>query len=69
MSAVREFPGLRPFKPTPLHVRYPVPSDIEIAQEAELKPIKMLAEEIGLLPEELELHGDFKAKVRLQVLE
>jgi formyltetrahydrofolate synthetase len=69
MCAVREFPGLRPFKPTPLHVRYPVPSDIEIAQEAELKPIKMLAEEIGLLPEELELHGDFKAKVRLQVLD
>jgi len=69
MSAVREFPGLRPFKPTPLKRRFPVPSDIEIAQEAELKPIKMLAEEIGLLPEELELHGDYKAKVRLEVLE
>ncbi|HJW90059.1 MAG TPA: formate--tetrahydrofolate ligase, partial [Anaerolineales bacterium] len=69
MSAVREFPGLRPFKPTPLKRRFPVPSDIEIAQEAELKPIKMLAEEIGLLPEELELHGDYKAKVRLDVLE
>ena len=69
MSAVREFPGLRPFKPTTLKRRFPVPSDIEIAQEAELKPIKMLAEEIGLLPEELELHGDYKAKVRLEVLE
>jgi len=69
MSAVREFPGLRPFKPTPLKRRFPVPSDIEIAQEAELKPIKTLAEEIGLLPEELELHGDYKAKVRLEVLE
>jgi len=69
MSAVREFPGLRPFKPTPIKRRFPVPSDIEIAQEAELKPIKTLAEEIGLLPEELELHGDYKAKVRLEVLE
>jgi len=69
MSAVREFPGLRLFKPTPLKRRFPVPSDIEIAQEAELKPIKTLAEEIGLLPEELELHGDYKAKVRLEVLE
>ncbi|HLE15541.1 MAG TPA: formate--tetrahydrofolate ligase [Anaerolineales bacterium] len=69
MCAVREFPGLRPFKPTPIRRRYPVPSDIEIAQEAELKPIKMLSEEIGLLPEELELHGDYKAKVRLEVLD
>lgn len=69
MSAVREFPGLRPFKPTPLKRRYPVPSDIEIAQEAELKPIMQLAEEIGLLPEELELYGDYKAKVKLEVLE
>src|SRR5512134_2363442 len=69
MCAVREFPGLRPFRPTPIKRRFPVPSDIEIAQEAELKPISMLAEEIGLLPEELELHGNFKAKVRLEVLD
>jgi formyltetrahydrofolate synthetase len=69
MSAVREFPGLRPFKPTPLKKRFPVPSDIEIAQEAELKPIIRLAEEIGLLPEELELFGEYKAKVKLEVLD
>ena len=69
MSTVREFPGLRPFKPIPLKKRYPVPSDIEIAQEAELKPIRELAEELGLLPEELELYGDYKAKVKLEVLE
>lgn len=69
MSAVREFPGLRPFKPTPLKKRFPVPSDIEIAQEAELKPILRLAEEIGLLPEELELFGEYKAKVKLEVLD
>ena len=64
-----QFPGLRPFKPTPLKLRLPVPSDIEIAQEAELKPIAALAAEVGLLPEELELYGDYKAKVRLSVLE
>ena len=69
MTAKREFPGLRPFRPTPLKRRYPVPSDIEIAQEAELKPVTMLAEEIGLLPEEMELYGDYKAKVRLEVLD
>jgi methylenetetrahydrofolate dehydrogenase (NADP+)/methenyltetrahydrofolate cyclohydrolase/formyltetrahydrofolate synthetase len=69
MCAVREFPGLRPFRPTPLKRVNPVPSDIEIAQAAELKPVKVVAEELGLLPEELELHGDYKAKVKLEVLE
>jgi len=69
MCAVREFPGLRPFRPTPLKREYPVPTDIEIAQAAELKPVFRLAEEVGLLPEELELYGNYKAKVRLEVLE
>src|SRR3990172_8991479 len=58
----------REFTPTPLNTRRPVPSDIDIAQEARLKPISVIAEEVGLLPEELELYGDFKAKVRLEVL-
>ncbi|MCZ6528765.1 MAG: formate--tetrahydrofolate ligase [Chloroflexi bacterium] len=57
------------FTPTPLRVRSPVPADLDIAQEAELKPITQLAEELGLLPEELELYGSYKAKVRLEVLE
>jgi formyltetrahydrofolate synthetase len=55
------------FTPTPLKLRHPVPSDIEIAQEAELKPISQIAKELGLLPEELELYGNYKAKVRLEV--
>ncbi|MDD5468729.1 MAG: formate--tetrahydrofolate ligase [Anaerolineales bacterium] len=46
-----------------------MPSDIEIAQEAELKPITQIMEEVGLLPEEVELHGTYEAKVRLEVLE
>jgi methylenetetrahydrofolate dehydrogenase (NADP+) / methenyltetrahydrofolate cyclohydrolase / formyltetrahydrofolate synthetase len=57
------------FKPIPLKLRLPVPSDIEIAQEAELKPITLVAEEVGLLPSELELHGTYEAKVRLETLE
>ena len=69
MSKENDFPGLRRFTPIPLKLRRPVPSDIDIAQEAELKPIAKVAEEVGLLPEELELHGNFKAKVRLEVLE
>ena len=61
--------GSRPFTPSKLNLRFPVPSDIDIAQEAKLKPISVIAEEVGLLPEELEMHGEFKAKVRLSVLE
>jgi methylenetetrahydrofolate dehydrogenase (NADP+)/methenyltetrahydrofolate cyclohydrolase/formyltetrahydrofolate synthetase len=61
--------GTHPFTPTKLTLRKPVPSDIEIAQEADLKLINLVAEEVGLLPSELELHGEYKAKVRLEVLE
>src|SRR5512137_836568 len=61
--------GSRPFVPSVLNLRFPVPSDIEIAQEAKLKPISVIAEEVGLLPEELEYHGEYKAKVRLSILE
>jgi methylenetetrahydrofolate dehydrogenase (NADP+)/methenyltetrahydrofolate cyclohydrolase/formyltetrahydrofolate synthetase len=61
--------GSRPFTPSILKIRFPVPSDIEIAQEATLKPISVIAEEIGLLPEEIEYHGEYKAKARLSVLE
>ena len=69
MLAEKEKPGLRAFTPSKLRLRYPVPSDIEIAQEADIKPVTQIAEEVGLLPSELELHGNYKAKVRLEVLE
>jgi formyltetrahydrofolate synthetase len=69
MCAVKDFPGLRRFTPSKLRRRFPVPSDIEIAQEAELKPITLIADEVGLLPEEIELHGNFIAKVKLEALE
>lgn len=45
----------------------PVPSDIEIAQAAQPLPIVQIAEEIGLLPDEIELYGPYKAKVKLAV--
>lgn len=61
--------GLRPFTPIKLNLLQPVPSDIEIAQSVQPKPITQVAEEVGLLPEELELYGNYKAKVRLEVLE
>jgi len=59
----------RKFTPTPLKLRNPVPSDIEIAQEAKLKPILQVAEEAGLKEGELEYHGPLIAKVKLEVLE
>ena len=59
----------RKFTPTLLKLRTPVPSDIEIAQEGTLKPILQIAEELGLAPDELELYGPYKAKVKLEVLE
>ncbi len=62
-------PGLRRFIPTPLELKSPVPADIDIAQAATLKPITQVAEEMGLLPGELELYGDYKAKIKLEVLE
>lgn len=44
-------------------------SDIEIAKAQTPKPIKQLAEEIGLYPSEVSLYGNYKAKVSLSVLE
>ncbi len=44
-------------------------SDIEIAQEAKLKPIIEIGKELGLKDDELELYGKYKAKISLSVLE
>uniref|UniRef100_A0AAQ6ACL9 formate--tetrahydrofolate ligase n=1 Tax=Amphiprion ocellaris TaxID=80972 RepID=A0AAQ6ACL9_AMPOC len=44
-------------------------SDIEISRAQTPKPVTQLAEEIGLLPEELEAYGRNKAKVRLSLLD
>jgi formate--tetrahydrofolate ligase len=46
-----------------------MPSSLEIAQEAELRPIGEIAEEAGLDPDEYDLYGKYKAKVSLDVLE
>ncbi|MDX9992028.1 MAG: formate--tetrahydrofolate ligase [Anaerolineales bacterium] len=59
----------KPFTPIPLKLRRPVPSDIDIAQESDIKPISLIAEEVGILPEELELYGPYKAKIKLEILE
>jgi formyltetrahydrofolate synthetase len=69
MSQQGTLTGVRPFRPLHLKLKKPVPSDIEIAQAAELKPIYEVAEELGILPEELEPYGAYKAKVKLEILD
>jgi formate--tetrahydrofolate ligase len=46
-----------------------MPSSLEIAQEATLRPIAEIAEELGLQPDEYDLYGKYKAKVDLSVVE
>jgi len=48
-------------------LKRPVPSDLDIAQSIEPLPISQIAEEAGILPEELVLYGNTKAKVKLEV--
>ena len=44
-------------------------SSLEIAQEAELQPIDVIAERAGIAPDEFEPYGRFKAKVSLGVVD
>jgi methylenetetrahydrofolate dehydrogenase (NADP+)/methenyltetrahydrofolate cyclohydrolase/formyltetrahydrofolate synthetase/formate--tetrahydrofolate ligase len=46
-----------------------VPSDLDIAQAAKLKPILEIAELVGLTEDDLDLFGKYKAKIHLDVLE
>jgi methylenetetrahydrofolate dehydrogenase (NADP+)/methenyltetrahydrofolate cyclohydrolase/formyltetrahydrofolate synthetase len=57
------------FVPTKLKLIRPVPSDIDIAQASDIKSIALVAEEVGILPGELEFYGPYKAKVKLEILE
>jgi len=47
----------------------PVPSDIDIAQAAELRPIADVAAGLGLGVDDLDLYGKHKAKIHLDVLD
>jgi formate--tetrahydrofolate ligase len=46
-----------------------VPSDIEIAQNARLRPIVDVAKELGLDADDLDLYGKYKAKIGLDIAE
>ncbi|MDE7016376.1 MAG: formate--tetrahydrofolate ligase, partial [Lachnospiraceae bacterium] len=44
-------------------------TDIEIAQEAHLLPIRKVAENLGMQEDDLELYGKFKAKIAEEYIE
>lgn len=44
-------------------------TDVQIAQEAKMKPIKEVAAHVGLNENDLELYGNYKAKIHLDVFD
>jgi formate--tetrahydrofolate ligase len=46
-----------------------VPGDLEIAQAAKMKPIREVAAQLGIREDELELYGNYKAKIDLEILD
>jgi formate--tetrahydrofolate ligase len=44
-------------------------TDIEIAQQVEIRPIVEIAEKFGVNPEDLELYGKFKAKIPVSLID
>ncbi|KAI8310797.1 C-1-tetrahydrofolate synthase [Colletotrichum sp. SAR11_240] len=69
-SAVQAFEREKQRKivPLPLHLKEPVPSDIEVSRAQNPKQITRLAKEVGISSHELEPYGAYKAKVDLSVL-
>ena len=43
-------------------------TDIEIAQEAEMMPIKNVAEQLGITEDDIELYGKYKAKIPMNTM-
>lgn len=59
----------RKIKPLKLELLEKVPSDIEIAVAQTPKPVVDVADEMGLIADEVESYGKYKAKVELSVLD
>ncbi|GAH33763.1 unnamed protein product [marine sediment metagenome] len=47
----------------PVKIRWPVPPDLEIAQEAELRPVSGVAKDAGILDDEQEPYDKYIAKI------
>ncbi|KAI9893823.1 MAG: tetrahydrofolate synthase [Vezdaea aestivalis] len=69
-SATRYFDRqkVRDIQPLALDLKVPVPSDIAISKAQRPKQITKIAQELNLLPSEIEPHGAYKAKVDLSIL-
>ncbi|KAI5812354.1 formate--tetrahydrofolate ligase-domain-containing protein [Pyronema omphalodes] len=69
-SATRSYDEVtkRKITPLPLKCLTPVPSDIAISRAQKPKNIKVIANELGITENELELFGAYKAKVNLDIL-
>ena len=61
--------GLYRFVADSLEVSSHVKSSLEIAQEHDLIPIEDVAAALGLLPDEIDSYGRYKAKISLSVLD
>jgi formate--tetrahydrofolate ligase len=48
--------------------KQPIPSDIEIAQSAQIVPITQIAKKAGILESELHPHGNYEAKIDLSIV-
>ena len=44
-------------------------TDVQIAQQAKMQPIKEVASKIGLVEDDLELYGKYKAKISLETMQ
>lgn len=53
----------------PLHLKQPVPTDIEVSRAQKPKEVSELAQELQLLPSEIDFYGKTKAKISLSVLD
>ncbi len=43
-------------------------TDVQIAQSAQMKPIREIADQLGLVEDDLELYGKYKAKISLEAI-
>ena len=43
--------------------------DLSIAQKAKMKKITEIAKNLGLTPDDIELYGNYKAKINLDVMD
>jgi formate--tetrahydrofolate ligase len=68
-AATKRKPKTRPKPKFKFQIKKKVPSDIEIAQAATMRSILKIADSLGIREDFLELHGKYKAKISLDILD